>query len=220
MIIFDSMDEYIFEGQDLAVEDIISFLGRKLALSQSVEAKISANRKSLETLLNTSVKVIMASIPVLDPFTLSRSPRTDSTIADQPVAITCLWVGPSAPPAIVRLTLFLKIISLSKGHSGVRKEVIQFLIDLYNHQILPVVPSLGSLGASGDLAPLAHFCLPIIGEGEVVYKREQMPVAQAFQMSGLDPVQLASKEGLALINGTQYSLAWLISAIENAIKAQ
>jgi histidine ammonia-lyase len=75
---------------------------------------------------------------------------------------------------------------------------------------------LGSLGASGDLAPLAHLCLPLIGEGEVVYKREQMPAIKALLQAGLDPITLEAKEGLALINGTQYSLAWLIYAIDNA----
>jgi histidine ammonia-lyase len=114
------------------------------------------------------------------------------------------------------LTLLLKILSLAQGQSGVRKEVIQLLVDLYNHGILPVVPSLGSLGASGDLAPLAHLCLPILGEGEVTYKREQMPAAKALTMAGLDPVALEAKEGLALINGTQYSLAWLVYATDNA----
>ena len=105
------------------------------------------------------------------------------------------------PQAIVRLTLLMKIISLAQGQSGVRKEVIRFLLDLYNLHITPVVPMLGSLGASGDLAPLAHLCLPMIGEGEVVYKREQMPAAKALMLAGLDAIDLEAKEGLALING-------------------
>jgi histidine ammonia-lyase len=112
----------------------------------------------------------------------------------------------------------MKIISLAQGHSGVRKEVIRLLLDLYNHNILPVVPTVGSLGASGDLAPLAHLCLPLIGEGEVVYKREQMPAAKALMLAGLDSISLEAKEGLALINGTQYSLAWLVYGVSNAMR--
>ncbi|MBL0008681.1 MAG: aromatic amino acid lyase [Saprospiraceae bacterium] len=128
---------------------------------------------------------------------------------------TC-GVGPAVPQAVVQLTLLMKIISLAR-QSGVRK-VIRFLLDLYNLHITPVVPMLGSLGASGDLAPLAHLCLPMIGEGEVVYKREQMPAAKALILAGLDTIDLEPRKGLALINGTQYSLAWLVYSINSALR--
>jgi len=217
MSIFDSMDHNIFEGQDLGVDDIISFLGGKLELSNNVWERISANRKSLETLLeNTGESYYGINTGFGSLYSIAISPDMIRQLQTNLLRSHACGVGPAAPVNIVRLTLLLKIISLSQGHSGVRLEVIQFLIDLYNHNILPVVPSLGSLGASGDLAPLAHLCLPMIGEGEVVFKREQMATTRALQISGMDTIQLAAKEGLALINGTQYSLAWLIYAIENA----
>ncbi len=113
---------------------------------------------------------------------------------------------------IARITLLLKIISLSGGYSGVRVELIQFLIDLYNADVLPVLYELGSLGASGDLAPLAHLGLVVIGEGEVIFQGEQRSTKEVFHSLGLRPMQLAAKEGLALLNGTQFSTALAVHA--------
>ena len=217
MIIFEPMDQYLYEGADLTFEDLIALTSRKLSLSDQVWEKIDVNRKALEKLLSRSGEKyygINTGFGAL--YSVSISADGVQQLQTNLLRSHACGVGPAVPQPIVRLTLLLKIISLSQGQSGVRKEVIQFLIDLFNHNIVPVVPMLGSLGASGDLAPLAHLCLPLIGEGEVVYKREQMPAAKALMLAGLDPLTLEAKEGLALINGTQYSLAWLIYAIDNA----
>ena len=219
MSIFDSMEHNIFEGRELEVSDIISLLGSNLGLSDTVWEKISSNRKSLENLLtDTPESYYGINTGFGSLYSISISPDQIRQLQTNLIRSHACGVGPAAPANIVRLTLLLKIISLSQGHSAVRREVVQLLIDLYNHQILPVVPSMGSLGASGDLAPLAHLSLPVIGEGEVVYKREQMAAARALQLNNIDPVELEAKEGLALINGTQYSLAWLVYAIENATR--
>jgi histidine ammonia-lyase len=217
MIIFDSMDQRIFEGQDFRVDDIISILGGRFELSESIRNRVSENRTSFENLINNSdthyygINTGFGSL-----YNIGISNEQIRQLQTNLLRSHACGLGSAVPSNIVRLTLLLKIISLSQGHSAVRKEVIQFLLDLYNNNILPVVPSLGSLGASGDLAPLAHLCLPIIGEGDVVFKREQMASTRALQICGIDTIQLEAKEGLALINGTQYSLAWLIFAIENA----
>jgi histidine ammonia-lyase len=113
-------------------------------------------------------------------------------------------MGDEVPEAIVRLMLLLKVHGLSQGYSGVRPAIVQRLADFYNLGISPVVYELGSLGASGDLAPLAHLCLPLFGKGMVRYKGALMPAAQALQQAGLEPIGLAAKEGLALLNGTQF----------------
>jgi histidine ammonia-lyase len=118
-------------------------------------------------------------------------------------------MGAEVPANIVKWMLLLKAHGLSIGYSGVRIEVVQRLIDFYNLDILPVVYELGSLGASGDLAPLAHLSLPIIGLGTVYYKGEKMPAADALRREGLQPLQLAAKEGLALLNGTQFMSSYL-----------
>ncbi|HSH89983.1 MAG TPA: histidine ammonia-lyase, partial [Ramlibacter sp.] len=122
-------------------------------------------------------------------------------------------VGEALPERTVRLVLLLKAASLARGYSGVRPEVIDALVSLYNRGVTPVIPSQGSVGASGDLAPLAHLSLPLVGEGEVTFKGERMPAASALKQAGLVPITLSAKEGLALINGTQVSTALALDAL-------
>src|ERR1039458_6450427 len=99
--------------------------------------------------------------------------------------------------------LALRAHVLALGHSGVRRDVVLRFVDMLERDLLPVVPEQGSLGASGDLAPLAHLALPVIGEGEVRLQGERLPAIEALRRCGLDPLVLEAKEGLALINGTQ-----------------
>jgi histidine ammonia-lyase len=122
-------------------------------------------------------------------------------------------VGEPLAENIVRLILLLKAASLARGYSGVREEVIDALLELHNHGISPVIPCQGSVGASGDLAPLAHLCLPLVGEGEVVYMGQRLPALEALKRAGMQPIFLSAKEGLALINGTQVSTAMAIDAL-------
>ncbi len=116
--------------------------------------------------------------------------------------------GDIIPDEIVRLMLFFKIQSLSYGHSGVSLPLVQRLVDYFNQEVYPVVYSQGSLGASGDLAPLAHLSLALIGLGKVVCKGERLSGEELNKKFGWDAIQLQSKEGLALINGTQFMLAY------------
>lgn len=116
--------------------------------------------------------------------------------------------GEQVPSEIVRLMLLLKIRSLFYGYSGVRLETVERLIDFYNNGILPVVYQQGSLGASGDLAPLAHLSLPLLGLGEVEYAGRRRPSAEVLEEFGWKPLELQSKEGLALLNGTQFMSAY------------
>lgn len=115
--------------------------------------------------------------------------------------------GDLVPKSIVKLMLLLKIKSLSFGHSGVHIDTVERLVSFYNNDILPVVYTQGSLGASGDLAPLAHLALPLLGEGMVWYKSEQLPTAKVIDQFGWEPIKLQSKEGIALLNGTQFMTA-------------
>lgn len=117
-------------------------------------------------------------------------------------------MGEEVPEEIVKLMLFLKIRSLSYGKSGVQVETVQALCDLINHHIYPVVYQQGSLGASGDLAPLAHLCLPILGLGKVNFKGSKLDTRVVFEMKGIKSIRLKSKEGLALLNGTQFMSAY------------
>lgn len=115
--------------------------------------------------------------------------------------------GELIPDHIVRLIVLTKIGSLARGYSGVRPLIIETLIALYNAGVMPAIPSQGSVGASGDLAPLAHMTLAMLGVGPVRYRGELMDARQALDAAGIEPVTLAAKEGLALINGTQVSTA-------------
>jgi histidine ammonia-lyase len=124
--------------------------------------------------------------------------------------------GELVPADIVRLMLLLKVQSLSYGFSGVHPETVQRLMDFYHLDILPVVYQQGSLGASGDLAPLSHLCLPLIGEGHVWQGNEIVESAVALKKHGLNPVKLGPKEGLALINGTQFMSAYAVWSLIQA----
>ena len=122
-------------------------------------------------------------------------------------------VGEPLAENIVRLILLLKAASLARGYSGVREDVVDALLALYNHSISPVIPCQGSVGASGDLAPLAHLCLPLVGEGEVFHNGQRLPALDALNRAGLQAIALSAKEGLALINGTQVSTAIALDAL-------
>ncbi len=122
-------------------------------------------------------------------------------------------VGPLLPDAVVRLILILKVNSLARGHSGVRRRIVEALLALLDGGVHPCVPSKGSVGASGDLAPLAHLAGVLIGQGSVRVGGETMAAMEGLRRVGLEPMTLAAKEGLALINGTQVSTALLIAAL-------
>ncbi len=126
--------------------------------------------------------------------------------------------GAKIPNDIVKRILLLKAIALSKGHSGVYLETVERILWLYNNDVLPVVYELGSLGASGDLAPLAHMSLSLIGEGDVTYQGKVRPTAEVFDELGVDPIKLHPKEGLALLNGTQFMAAYLSYCVTQGLK--
>src|SRR4029077_13709878 len=122
-------------------------------------------------------------------------------------------VGALLDDAIVRLTLVLKLASLLQGFSGVSEELARFLERLINAQLMPCVPAQGSVGASGDLAPLAHLSLSVLGLGEIRRHGEVLPAAEALAQEGLAPLALGPKEGLALLNGTQVSTALALAGL-------
>jgi histidine ammonia-lyase len=126
--------------------------------------------------------------------------------------------GEEVPAEIVKIMLLLKIQSLSYGHSGVQLETVERLVDFYNNDILPVVYTQGSLGASGDLAPLAHLSLPLLGEGEVYMDGFRQPANKVLQKMGWEPIALKSKEGLALLNGTQFMSSYGVYILLKSIK--
>ncbi len=128
----------------------------------------------------------------------------------------CCGVGDAVERRIVRLMMALKLLSLGRGASGVRWQLIALLEDMLATGVTPVIPAQGSVGASGDLAPLAHMAAVMIGEGRAEFSGEIMPGAKALKKAGLKPVELGAKEGLALINGTQFSCAYALGGLFSA----
>ena len=117
---------------------------------------------------------------------------------------------------IVRAAMLLRANTLAKGNSGARIETVELLLECLDRGVLPVVPSRGSVGASGDLAPLAHLALPLVGEGEAFVEGERLPGFEALARVGLEPTRLEAKEGLSLINGTQFMAAFLALGLVRA----
>lgn len=131
----------------------------------------------------------------------------------------CCGVGAPLAPEIVRLVMATKLLSLGRGASGVRPVIVALIEAMLEKNLLPVIPEKGSVGASGDLAPLAHMAAAMMGEGEATYEGVRMPAAKALEQAGLEPVVLAAKEGLALINGTQVSTALALAGLFRAHRA-
>lgn len=183
--------------------------GYRLELSEEAVQKIQKCRQYLDDKMEiqeTPVYGINTGFGSLCNVEISKAELT--TLQRNLVMSHACGFGDEVPQEIVKLMLLLKAQSLSYGHSGVQLLTVQRLIDLFNHDILPVVYEQGSLGASGDLSPLAHMSLPLLGLGEVNYKGRRMMAADALAEAGLAIVELQSKEGLALLNGTQFMSAY------------
>ena len=182
--------------------------GEQLALSEEAVAAIEKCRRYLDTKMEDIGRPVYGITTGFGSLYNVTIPAEDlSQLQHNLVMSHACGTGEEVRPAIVKLMLLLKAQSLSYGHSGAQLATVQRLIDMYNHDILPVVYQQGSLGASGDLAPLAHLSLPIIGMGDVRYKGQVRPAAEVWKELGWKPIRLQSKEGLALLNGTQFMSA-------------
>jgi histidine ammonia-lyase len=179
----------------------------RVVLSEAAKSRIRACRAYLDTFdggeavygINTGFGALYnTTIPDEDLHTLQRNLLLSHACG----------MGEEVPHEVVRCMLLLKIKGLAFGHSGVQLATVERLCAMFNHQVLPVVYTQGSLGASGDLAPLAHLSLPLIGKGEVWLDGQKLPAAEALEKMKWKPIDLQSKEGLALINGTQFMSAY------------
>lgn len=181
------------------------FLGQPVVLSKDDKARIDQNREFLLKKVAKSVKPIYGVNTGFGSLCNTLIPKDQlSDLQHNLIRSHACGTGPEISDEIVGLMMKLKVRSLSLGYSGIRSEVVQALCDMHNAGIRPVVYEQGSLGASGDLSPLAHMCLPLIGEGEVRLKGDRMSAADALSQTGLSPMSLEMKEGLALLNGTQF----------------
>lgn len=216
------MEEYHHISDDrLTISRVGEIIDRnlKLALSEGAKARIEACRKYLDEKIERATEPIYGITTGFGSLcNISIGHEQLEELQRNLVMSHSCCTGPEVPGHIVRLMLLLKVQSLSYGNSGVQLETVQRLIDMYNLGITPVVFEQGSLGASGDLAPLAQLSLPLIGLGEVHYRDERRPSAEVFAECGLAQVRLSSKEGLALLNGTQFMSAYGTYAVLEARK--
>ena len=183
--------------------------GQQLSLTPEVKTRISRCRQYLDHKIDHTDELFYG---INTGFGFLQQVRIDHSQLQQLqknlLQSHACGLGEEVPRDIVRLMLLFKIKSLSYGFSGVHVHTVERLVDMYNNDMLPVIHTQGSLGASGDLAPLSHMSLPLIGMGEVYFKEKKMTAAEALKLMGWDPILLQSKEGLALINGTQFMSAY------------
>ena len=191
----------------------------KIRLATNVVNAINASRKAIETIISNGKPVygINTGFGSLS----NQAIRTKDLCELQDKLIKNLTVGSGKPfpPEIVRLAMVLKVASLAKGYSSVRLELVERLVFFLEKEVYPVVPEKGSVGASGDLAPLAHISAALIGCGDVEFKGEIVSIEKAHQALGIEPLVLQAKEGLAMVNGTQVSTALALAALFQAQRA-
>src|ERR671936_100000 len=198
-------------GDDLRIEDVWAVATGEVAVALSDEArtKMRAARELVERAAHGTREHTYGVNTGFGRF-VSRSIPEELTEELQLRLLRshACGVGEPYPPEIVRAALLLRANALAKGFSGARVATVELLVECLNRGLLPHVPSRGSVGASGDLAPLAHLALPLIGEGEAWFDGRRLPGDEALAAAGLDPIELEAKEGLSLVNGTQFMAAF------------
>ena len=195
----------VLNGKDLTVEEVIDVAVNmeKVEISQESQKAVKKARDYVDKKLEEGA-IIYGLTTGFGKFsdTYISSEETADLQRNLIISHTCA-MGDPLPQRVVRAAMLLRCNALSRGNSGIRPGTLNTLLEMINRGVHPVIPEKGSLGASGDLAPLAHMVLPMIGEGEAEYKGEILPGKEAMERAGIPVIELAAKEGLALINGTQ-----------------
>jgi histidine ammonia-lyase len=206
------------DGGPLTLSQVISVAHRQtgVELGPDVSKRMAPARRVVERAVASGAVVY----GITTGFGALASTRVDSVQSAQ-LQLNLLrshaaGVGPALPDEMVRAMLLLRARTLAQGHSGVRVQIVERLLELLKRDLLPVVPGQGSVGASGDLAPFAHLALPLVGEGWLQTGGRPRPAADVLKETGLEPLQLGPKEGLSLLNGTEGMLAMGVLALERA----
>ncbi len=216
------MSRFLLDGQDFSLEMLEGYLRDRpvVVLSDEVIDNINKGRQVIKDIIARD-SVVYGVTTGFGKFADVRIPREKARELQKRLVLShAAGVGEPFADDITRLMLLLKIKNLSQGYSGVRPELVRFLTEMLNRDILPVIPEKGSVGASGDLAPLAHMTLPLIGEGDVFVfnggQKRRVPAKEALKQAGMRPLELEEKEGLALLNGTQAIQANAVFALIRA----
>jgi histidine ammonia-lyase len=195
----------VVTGADLTIADVeaVARHGAPASLDAHARARMQEARDVIESLVAAGAVVYGVTTGFGDLATTSIDPASTGRLQENLLMSHAAGVGPPFPREVVRAMLLLRANTLALGHSGCRPVLVDRLLALLAADIHPVVPEQGSVGASGDLAPLAHLALPLIGRGEVEFRDQRVPALLALREVGLEPLELGAKEGLALLNGTQ-----------------
>jgi histidine ammonia-lyase len=199
------MPSLTLDGNSLTIQQIEDFLqgGVKASLAPAARTKVALGNKCIEGILEREVPIYGVNTGFGKLSSISIRPERIARLQVNLIRSHCSGVGPPMRIDEVRLAMLLRANALAKGYSGVRPVVIEMLLKMLDAGITPVVPQQGSVGASGDLAPLAHIVLVMMGEGQAYYNNRLVPAAHALKKAGIPPIVLQAKDGLALINGTQ-----------------
>ncbi|HEY7827499.1 MAG TPA: histidine ammonia-lyase, partial [Candidatus Limnocylindrales bacterium] len=198
-------DPIVLTGATLTIADVeaVARQGATASLDPDARARVQESRDVIERLVSNGQVVYGVTTGFGDLATTFIAPADAARLQQNLLMSHAAGVGPAFPAEVVRAMLLLRANTLALGHSGCRPLIIDRLLEMLELGIHPVVPEQGSLGASGDLAPLAHLALPLIGRGEVDFHGQHVPALIALREAGLEPIVLEAKEGLALLNGTQ-----------------
>jgi len=213
------VEQIALTGDDLTVADVwaVAVEGVSASLADAARVKMRAARELVERVAHGGSEHTYGVNTGFGRF-VSRSIPEELTEELQLRLLRshACGVGEPYPGEIVRAAMLLRANTLAKGSSGARVETVELLLACLERGVLPIVPSRGSVGASGDLAPLAHLALPLVGEGEAVVAGERLPGFEALARVGLAPIRLEAKEGLSLVNGTQFMAAYLALGLVRA----
>jgi histidine ammonia-lyase len=203
------MSEVLLDGEHLTLEAIeaVAAGGAAVRLAEGARAKMAASRAALEARVGQGRPVYGVNTGFGSLSNVAIGAAQVDALQLNLIRSHAFGVGKPAGPEGTRATTLLRANVLAKGYSAVRPAIVEALLALLNRRVHPVIPEKGSVGASGDLAPLAHLALVLVGEGEAVFEGRRLPGAQALLAAGLPPVTLQAKEGLALVNGTCFSAA-------------
>ncbi|MER7846880.1 aromatic amino acid ammonia-lyase [Kitasatospora sp. NPDC096077] len=215
-----SRADLLLDGRSLTVNQVAEVARRpeawRVALADSAVHRMKRSVDLKNAIVESGRRVYGVTSGFGDSNTRQISaPKVEALQANLIRGFNC-GLGPTAAPEVVRATVIARANCLARGNSGIRSEVVQLLLDCLEQDILPVVPERGSVGASGDLVPLSYLGAMLTGHGTVLHRGETRPAAEALAAAGLEPVVLASKEGLALVNGTSFMAAFAVLALRDA----
>ena len=208
----------IIEGGKLTLDDVVRVAryGEKVEISEKSLRIVDEGRRRLEYMLEGDAVIYGINTGLGDLVNVKINKKDRKKLQVNLVRSHASGVGNAMPEEVVRAAMLIRVNSLLMGYSGVRREVVLKLVEFLNHKITPVVPTFGSVGASGDLAPLAHVALALIGEGKVKYRGKVRDTKEVLEELNIEPLVLEEKEGLALLNGTAVMAAYGVISLQDS----